>query len=156
MTNEEDAIVDPTPTSKSPPSHEKGSRVTEITQLYEDALQHYSKVNTTTTLPMPQLVYAEACLKISRFLMTVYLNNGWNEGLLSKIVQHYYTQEKKTTKIGRFMSVSELVKYKDSGITRYSIAKWVTKVWMIDLDDMPLIDQVNTKEEKKRTELTFL
>lgn len=146
MTNEDDAIVDPTPTNTTitPPNEESKKPltiVTEITDMYEDLLQIYIKVNSTTSIPIPKLVFAEACLKISRFLMIIFLNGGWNDTLLTKIVQSS-PSDSILKREGRFMSVSDLVKCKGSGLTRFSIAKWITKIWIMDVDDMPMIDQV--------------
>ena len=59
----------------------------EISNMYEELVQSYIKVNTSTNIPIPKLVLAEACLKIARFLMTVFLNGGWNDDLISQIVQ---------------------------------------------------------------------
>lgn len=111
--------------------------------MYEDLLQIYVKVNTTTSIPIPKLVFAEACLKISRFLMIIFLNGGWNDTLLTKIVQSS-PSESILKREGRFMSVSDLIKCKGSGLTRFSIAKWITKIWIMDVDDMPMIDQVRS------------
>lgn len=109
--------------------------------MYEDLLQTYVKVNSTTSIPIPKLVFAEACLKISRFLMIIFLNGGWNDTLLTKIVQTS-PSESILKREGRFMSVADLVKCKGSGLSRFSIAKWITKIWIMDVDDMPMIDQV--------------
>lgn len=107
--------------------------------MYEDLLQTYAKVNTTTSIPIPKLVYAEACLKIARFLTTVFCNGGWNESVLNKIVQ----PDNKPVPGRRFMTTADLVKCKGSGLSRFSIAKWVTKVWTMDMDDLLMIDQIN-------------
>lgn len=134
----------PTPTTTTPPNEESKKPltiVTEITNMYEDLLQTYAKVNSTTSIPIPKLVFAEACLKISRFLMIIFLNGGWNDTLLTKIVQTS-PSESILKREGRFMSVSDLVKCKGSGLSRFSIAKWITKIWIMDVDDMPMIDQV--------------
>ncbi|KAL7320454.1 hypothetical protein PS15m_000343 [Mucor circinelloides] len=147
LTNEDDAIADPTPTNTTitPPNEESKKPltiVTEITDMYEDLLQIYIKVNSTTSIPIPKLVFAEACLKISRFLMIIFLNGGWSDTLLTKIVQSS-PSDSILKREGRFMSVSDLVKCKGSGLTRFSIAKWITKIWIMDVDDMPMIDQIN-------------
>lgn len=148
LTNEEDAVVDPTPSSVTPPITEIGAKnpatiVNEITEMYEDALQTYVKVSTTTNIPIPKLIFAEACLKIARFLTTVFLNGGWSDTVLTKIVQQSSCDDWPKKREGRFMSVPDLVSCKGSGLTRFSIAKWVTKIWTMDLDDLIMIDQVS-------------
>lgn len=109
--------------------------------MYEDVVQTYAKVGTTTNIPMPSLVFAEACLKLSRFLVLVFLNNGWNDTVLAKVV-HADMGELSQRK-EKFLTMSDLVKCKDSGITRYSIAKYVTKVWTVDVDELSMMDQIN-------------
>ncbi|KAI8343814.1 TRAPP II complex [Blakeslea trispora] len=142
VNHEEDEASDPTATAapiqepKQPPS----TLVSEITNMYEELVQSYIKVNTSTNIPIPKLVLAEACLKIARFLMTVFLNGGWNDDLVSRIVQSPTIQVKRNT---RFMTMSELAKYKGSEIPRFSIANWVSKLWTMDMRDMIIIDQIN-------------
>ncbi|KAI8078551.1 TRAPP II complex [Thamnidium elegans] len=131
----EQELEDPIPSSKKPT---KKSIVTEITDMYQEILELYSKVGSTTSIPIPKLVYAEACLKISRFLTTVFLSGGWSDQVLNKIVQPDFNTEKR-----QFMTLSDLLKCKGSDITRFSIAKWVTKIWSMDMDDLLMIDQIN-------------
>ncbi|KAI8075820.1 TRAPP II complex [Gilbertella persicaria] len=128
---------DPTPSTIVKP---ETTLVTEITQLYEDLVQSYIKVNSTTNIPIPKLVLAESCLKIARFLMSVFLNGGWNDSLLTRIVQSPTLQVTRET---RFISMAELVKYKGSGIARFTIANWVSKLWTMDMHNMNMMDQIN-------------
>jgi hypothetical protein len=111
--------------------------------MYEDVLQTYMKVHSTTSIPIPKLVFAEACLKIARFLTTVFLNGGWSDAVLTKVVQQSGSNEPSKKRDSRFLSMGDLVKCKGSGLTRFSIAKWVTKIWTMDLDDLVMIDQVS-------------
>lgn len=140
---EEDAassIADPTPSKLAP----KKSLVTEITDMYEDLLQQYTKVGSTTSIPMPKLIYAEACLKIARFLTTVYVNGGWNDKVLNKIVLQQPSADEKPKEGKSFVTTADLLKYKSSGLTRFSIAKWVTKIWTIDVDhDLITMDGIH-------------
>lgn len=110
--------------------------------MYEDAVQTYLRVNSSTNIPIPSLVFAEACLKISRFLTLVFLNNGWSDAVLAKVVYADMT-DLKNQRNDRFLTMSELVKCKNSGIARYSIAKYVTKIWLVDIDELSMMDQVN-------------
>ncbi|KAI8647021.1 TRAPP II complex [Parasitella parasitica] len=147
LTTEDDAVADPTPTTTTaaPPNEEANKLpiiVNEIIEMYDDLLLSYAKVNSTASIPIPKLIFAEACLKISRFLMIIYLNGGWDKDLLTKIVQTPPSQS--LLKRGaQLESTSDLEKYKGSGITRFFIAKWITKVWIMNIDDMSLIDQIN-------------
>jgi hypothetical protein len=148
LTNEEDPVVDPTPSTTATKEVEikkSSTIVTEITDMYEDILQIYMKVHSTTSIPIPKLVLAEACLKISRFLTTVFLNGGWSDTVLTKVVQQSCSNDPARKRESRFLSVADLVKCKGSGLTRFSIAKWVTKIWTMDLDDLVMIDQVSIR-----------
>jgi hypothetical protein len=109
--------------------------------MYESVMVNYNKVNSTTTIPMPRVVFAESCLKIARFLMIVYLHGGWQDSILQKIIQSDMTNPVKLNG-DRFINTEDLVKCKESGIQRFAIAKWITKIWTIDVNDMALIDQV--------------
>lgn len=132
------SIADPTP-SKLPP---KKSLFTEITDMYEELLQMYTKVGSTTSIPMPKLIYAEACLKIARFLTTVFLNGGWNDKVLNIIVLQQTEEKPKEGK--SFMTTADLLQYKSSGLTRFSIAKWVTKIWTLNVDqDLITVDGIH-------------
>ncbi|KAG1052966.1 hypothetical protein G6F43_004920 [Rhizopus delemar] len=141
------AAITSTHTSKPPPNSDKigldnqKSILSEITEMYEDVVQTYAKVGTTTNIPMPSLVFAEACLKLSRFLVLVFLNNGWNDTVLAKVV--HADMGDLSQRKEKFLTMSDLVKCKDSGITRYSIAKYVTKVWTVDVDELSMMDQIN-------------
>lgn len=106
--------------------------------MYEGLLETYAKVGSTTSIPIPKLVYVEAHIKISRFLTTVFLHGGWNEGVIHKIVQPDFKLENR-----RFMMTADLLKHKGSGIPRFDIAKWITKIWSINIDDLLIIDQIN-------------
>lgn len=110
--------------------------------MYEEIVQTYLKVGTTTNIPMPGLVFAESCLKLSRFLVLVFLNNGWSDTVLAKIV-HADMSDLRLQRKDKFLTMSDLVKCKDSGITRYSIATYVTKIWKVDIDELSMMDQVN-------------
>ncbi|CEI86846.1 hypothetical protein RMCBS344292_01273 [Rhizopus microsporus] len=138
----------PQDTNRPPPISDKTgvenqkSVFSEITEMYEDVVQTYLKVNSSTNIPIPSLVFAEACLKISRFLTLVFLNNGWSDAVLAKAVYADMT-DLKNQRNDRFLTMSELVKCKNSGIARYSIAKYVTKIWLVDIDELSMMDQVN-------------
>ncbi|KAI7900256.1 TRAPP II complex [Cokeromyces recurvatus] len=147
IVNEENSTMDSKPASVAE-NEDKNSKtiVTEITEMYEELIQIYEKVNTTTNIPLPKLVYAEASLKIARFLTAIFLNGGWNDTILTNIIQHptldvFKNSTKKRE--NRFMTAEDLVKYKGSEIPRFSIAKWVTRVWSMSLDNMIIMDQIN-------------
>ncbi|RCI06824.1 hypothetical protein CU098_013039 [Rhizopus stolonifer] len=147
--NTSDEIAAPSiDTSKPPPISDKTglenqkSILSEITEMYEEIVQTYLKVGTTTNIPMPGLVFAESCLKLSRFLVLVFLNNGWSDTVLAKIV-HADMSDLRLQRKDKFLTMSDLVKCKDSGITRYSIATYVTKIWKVDIDELSMMDQVN-------------
>ncbi|KAI8972379.1 TRAPP II complex [Pilobolus umbonatus] len=118
------------------PSH---SLVNEVMEMYERILLNYQKVNTTTTLPLPKLVYIEACFKMARFLTVVLLSNGWNDKVLTKIIR----LDPIPTREGRWMTMKDLITYKQSPIQRSVVSQWITKIWTIELDDLSLMDQVN-------------
>lgn len=112
-------------------------------ERYNTLLQHYSKVSTTSAIPMPSLIYAEACVKVARFLQTVYANNGWSDRVLSLLVQGKVVPDDKPKDTGGgFISIATLTERKSSGIARSDISNWVTRIWNMPLDDLSLLDQV--------------
>ncbi|KAI9279379.1 TRAPP II complex [Sporodiniella umbellata] len=136
-------INKPQPISDKTGIENQKSILSEITEMYEDVVQTYLKVETNTNIPVPNLVFAESCLKLSRFLVIVFLNNGWSDAVLAKIV-HADMSDLKKHREDKFMTISDLVKCKDCSITRYSIATYVTKIWKVDMDDLSIMDQINT------------
>lgn len=127
------------PTSETPPPLQPKSTVQQVIERYAELVQHYTKVSTTSNVPMPSLIYAETCIKMGRFLLTVYVNGGWSDKVLSLLIQGKLQD---TERKSRFLTLEEMNTYKESGIARHEIAEWVTKVWAVPLDEMPLLDQV--------------
>lgn len=89
---------------------------------------------------MPDLVYAESCLKIARVLKTAYLNGGWDERVMTLIVQGKISEEEKEGESRN--DTAPRTPIKKSGIPRHDIAEWVTKIWEIRLDELALLDQI--------------
>lgn len=101
----------------------------------------------TANFSVPDLVYAETCLKIARVLTTAYLNNGWNEHTLSLIIEGKVEEKEGLEKLKHegstsFITTKDLLQFKKSGIPRHDIAEWVTKVWEIHMNDLALLDQI--------------
>lgn len=116
-----------------------------IVETYAKVISNYSRVATTANFPVPDLVFAESCLKISRVLTTAYLNDGWNECTMSLLLHGKLRQDESKLKSESipFLSTHDLVSYKASGIPRYDIADWVTKIWEIQIDELSLLDQIH-------------
>ncbi|GAA5816543.1 hypothetical protein MFLAVUS_010073 [Mucor flavus] len=123
------------------------STLTVIVETYSKIVTNYSRVALTANFPVPDLVYAESCLKVSRVLTTAYLNNGWNESTMTLLVHGKLRQDEneKTFKSDStpFLSITELASYKKSGLPRHDIAEWVTKIWEIHISELALLDQIN-------------
>ena len=102
-------------------------------------------MSVTSNFPVPDLVYAETCLKMARVLTTAYLNHGWNEKTLANIIAGKVHENEDIEKINTespSLSIKGLVHLKKSGIPRHDIAEWVTKVWDIHIGDLALLDQI--------------
>ncbi|KAG0167730.1 hypothetical protein DFQ30_005723 [Apophysomyces sp. BC1015] len=100
------------------------STITEVVEQYTLVIQHYIKVNTTSGIPLPGLVYAEACAKASRFLLTVQMNGGWSDHVLSLLVQGKI-QDTSNDKYQPRMPTGNPLTCVKSGIRSYEIAEWV-------------------------------
>lgn len=124
----------------------KGGSLSVVLDQYSKIISYYSKVFLTANFGVPDLVYAETCLKLARVLTTAYLNNGWNDKTVQLLLQGRLHD--KSMKHGKDILVSSqaLMAYKASGIPRYQIAEWVTKIWEINLNHLVLLDQVNRNE----------
>jgi hypothetical protein len=127
----------------------QGSRstLTVVVKTYANIIQTYSRVSLTASFPVPDLVYAESCLKIARALATAYLNGGWNDLTMSliiqgKLIENEQKQGQVKSKSNTFISTKDMVKLKKRGIVRYDMAQWVTKMWEIHMDELALLDQV--------------
>ena len=121
------------------------STISEVIQRYETLIQHYAKISTTSSIPMPSLIYAETSIKMARFLLTIYANDGWSDKVLNLLIQGKLTDDTSADALigpQRFMTIEDTVKHKESGIPRHEISQWVTKAWTARLDDLSLVDQV--------------
>lgn len=141
------------------------SSFTEVIDQYTALLQYYNKVHTTSAIPLPGLVYAEACIKVSRLLLTVYINKGWSDQVLALVVQGKLSASAETnesqhtanstptpnapaTTQSSILPSASPPKPKQStsvSISRYEIAEWVMRIWSIQLDQLPLLDQVTVE-----------
>jgi hypothetical protein len=92
---------------------------------------------------MPAVIYGEACLKIACFLATIYLSGKeqMDSEFLSNIIS-----KKNVIQQGRIAVMRDLIKSKASKIPRFSIAKWLSKIWLIELNEMSLVDQVRNRK----------
>lgn len=133
--------TDPSPTTLL---DDTTSTVAQVLQRYTALLDYYDKVSTTSSIPMPTLIYAETLVKMARFMLTVYANKGWSDHTLSLLVQGKLSSEDNGILTGpqRFISIEDMMRYKESGIPRHDIAEWATKIWVVQLDDLSLLDQV--------------
>jgi hypothetical protein len=120
------------------------STLSVVAENYANIIKNYSRVSLTASFPVPDLVYAESCLKIARALATAYLNNGWNDRTMALIVQGKLVEdeEEMKSKSNTSISTKDMAKLKKCGIVRYEIAQWVTKVWDIHIDELAILDQV--------------
>ncbi|KAI7903009.1 TRAPP II complex [Cokeromyces recurvatus] len=110
-----------------------------IMDQYLTILRNYASVGITASFPVPDIVYIEACLKISRLLTTVYLNHGWDQSTFNLLIQGKLTKDKNIT-----LSFLENTRYsKLCGITRYQISEFVTKVWNVHIHELPLFNQIH-------------
>lgn len=137
--------------SPPPPTESSGPRstLTVVTDQYTTIIKNYQHTSLTANFSVPDLVYAEACLKIARLLSTAFLNQGWNDQTMALLVQGKLIEneddelQKKKSESFVFLSANDMVQFKSSGIPRYRIADWVTKVWGIYIDELALLDQVS-------------
>lgn len=140
-----DAFTLPTPVILGP-----RSTLTVVAENYANIIKYYLRVSLTASFPVPDLVYAESCLKIARALTTAYLNSGWNDRTVLLIVQGKLTEDERekdeTSKRKKGeckkSSIKDMEAFKKSGVLRYEIAQWITKVWEIQIDELALLDQV--------------
>jgi len=139
--------------TSSPSLESRGPRstLTVVTDQYTTIIKNYQHTYLTASFSAPDLVYAEACLKAARLLSTAFLNQGWNDQTMGLLVQGKLSENeedlrKKKSESHVFLSTDDMVRFKSSGIPRYRIAEWVTKVWGIHMNELALLDQVNDHE----------
>ncbi|CAO3597656.1 unnamed protein product [Absidia cylindrospora] len=134
------------------------SSFTDMIDQYTALIQYYNKVHTTSSIPMPGLVYAEACMKVSRLLLTVYVNKGWNDQVLALVVQGKISSSSSSevnaihppppstpTPLRDDTNASPLRSKPSTpvSIPKYEISEWVMRMWSTKLDQLPLLDQIN-------------
>ncbi|GAN03919.1 hypercellular protein [Mucor ambiguus] len=141
--NSESLTSSPLSESRGPPS-----TLTVVTDQYTTIIKNYQHTYLTANFAVPDLVYTEACLKIARLLSTAFLNQGWNDRTMGLLVQGKLSENeqdelrKKKSESYVFLSANDMIRFKSSGIPRYRIAEWVTKVWAIHMDELALLDQI--------------
>ncbi|RCH96060.1 hypothetical protein CU098_003187, partial [Rhizopus stolonifer] len=130
-----DSVVDDTIEFPPTPTTAKGPRSTlhVLAEHYGLLIHNYSRVMLTASFPVPDVVFAEACMKIARILTTAYLNDGWNHETITLIVQGQLHHGILTQ--GQFKQ--------GSGVSRSDIGEWVTKIWEIQLEHLALLDQIS-------------
>lgn len=124
------------------------SSVVEIPQKYESVMQKYAKVSSTSALPLPTLVYVEACLKVARFLLTVAMNGGWNDKVVALLVQGKLTAE--ATEDTDEHRAFDPVLLKQSTVSRLSIAEWTMRGAGNHMQDLPAMDQVRRSLKSRK------
>ncbi|KAI8576610.1 hypothetical protein K450DRAFT_255841 [Umbelopsis ramanniana AG] len=134
---------EPSEQSSSTPSNSGlPSSIVEIPQKYESVMQKYAKVPSTSVLPLPTLVYVEACIKVARFLLTVAMNGGWNDKVVALLVQGKLTSGVAENEQEGDHMVMDPKMLKDSGVTRLSIAEWTMRAAGNHMRDIPVMDQI--------------
>jgi hypothetical protein len=128
--------------SSTPANSGLTSSVVEIPQKYESIMQKYAKVSSTSILPLPTLVYVEACLKVARFLLTIAMNGGWNDKVVALLVQGKLTAQASESEDDNGQIVLDPKLLKESGVTRLSIAEWTMRAAGSHMQDIPIMDQV--------------
>lgn len=124
------------------------STLTVLTDQYTTIIKNYQHTYLTANFAVPDLVYAEACLKMARLLSTAFSNQGWNEHTMGLLVRGKLSEDEQdafgkrnTSESHVFSSANDMMRYKRSGIPRYSIAAWVTNIWAIHMSELALLDQ---------------
>ncbi|KAI8063251.1 TRAPP II complex [Gongronella butleri] len=111
------------------------STFTELLDQYTALIHYYGKVHTTSAMPLPGLIYAEACIKLARLLLTTWLHNGWNDHVLTLVVQGKLAEDEK--------DIASLKPAANYPMPRFEIAEWVMRIWSVPLNTLPLLDQIN-------------
>lgn len=136
--------------TSSPASESQGPRstLTVVTDQYRAIIKNYQHTYLTANFSVPDLVYAEACLKMARLLSTAFLNQGWSDLTMGLLVQGKLSEHeedelrKKKSESHMFLSANDMIRFKSSGIPRFRIAEWVTRIWRIHMNELALLDQV--------------
>ncbi|CAO3627480.1 unnamed protein product [Cunninghamella blakesleeana] len=170
-----DTSTSPPPTSSSIPSKPQIA-VTDILNQYSTILSYYSKeiykassmqikrkldINdkriqgSSITSDYYSLIYSEACLKVSRFLLTIYNSGKWDKETLYLLLRG--TVSKSSLPLSPRgslpdtpVSMSHLDKYNHSSyynqtffkVERVDINMWTTKIWESHIDRLSTIDQI--------------
>ncbi|ORZ07834.1 TRAPP II complex [Absidia repens] len=174
---------------ETPSAPESTLTVSFVLDQYNTLLHYYSgNIGNATGSPMKytadddnsiptaaaNLIYAEACIKVARFLLTVYLN-----GNLDTTARYLLVCGTITSPFGQFPSASsassplpspslpetpvsmthnatpnnqqKTVSPVNCNIERWDIGLWATRVWEASLGNLTVIDQIHLM-----TEMTFI
>ncbi|KAI8888053.1 hypothetical protein K501DRAFT_330098 [Backusella circina FSU 941] len=124
--------------SKDPAQQDK-TIIETVVDLYEHITYYYLLVDTSASKPIPAVIYSESCLKIARFLSMIFLSGKEqvdNDILFNIIHKRDFIRQ------GKIATIRDLIKCKASKIPRFSIAKWISKIWLIELNEMSLVEQI--------------
>lgn len=115
--------------------------------------------NMTGSATVASLVYAEACLKVARFLLTVYLNGKLDSHTLSLLMRGVITPSSSSspsspspspppslpaTPISLTHPQHHLGSQDKCGVERWDVGLWVTRVWEATVSNLTVIDQVTS------------
>ncbi|KAI8881361.1 Trs120-domain-containing protein [Backusella circina FSU 941] len=104
------------------------SILTIVSERYEKILRYYDE---------NPLIYSEACLRISRFLMTIYLNRGCHEVTFELLTRGKLKSNKRLSK---FFMVDQ--KKKSLNLTKIMISGWLSRAWHV-YEDLGLLEKIH-------------
>lgn len=116
--------------------------------------------NMTGNATVTSLMYAEACLKVARFLLTVYLNGKLDSHALSLLMRGVITSSPSSsppsspppslpaTPISLTHPQHQLGPQDESGVERWDVGLWTTRVWESTVSNLTVIDQVSSTMHK--------
>ncbi|KAI8337994.1 TRAPP II complex [Chlamydoabsidia padenii] len=138
-----------------------------VLEQYNFVLHYYAKEfnSTTTYKPMDDvpnndgyvanmtgsasiscLLYAEACLKMARFLLTVYLNGKLDNHALFLLMHGVTTSSLAPSSSLPATPISMTYSQQTPGtneIERWDIGVWTTRVWEASVSNLTVIDQIH-------------
>ncbi|RUS24192.1 transport protein Trs120 or TRAPPC9 TRAPP II complex subunit-domain-containing protein [Jimgerdemannia flammicorona] len=132
---------------QAPPPNSPKPTLVDIPEKYFTILSYYAKNTSSQSTPTPPIIYIEGCLKVARFLATVYRCGGWGDKTLGMLTQGKVLESNNNDMAdGINVTASkweQSLKSKNSGVLKYDIAGWVMRAWTAQVENLSTTDQIH-------------
>ncbi|KAI8980967.1 transport protein Trs120 or TRAPPC9 TRAPP II complex subunit-domain-containing protein [Pilobolus umbonatus] len=113
-----------------------------LIDYYKVLIHNYTMVSTTSAFPTPDIIFSEACLRISRFMVAIYSCKGWNHDAVDLLMQGKMMSETYMNELKQRFTNRQFGQQKKGITYRHEIVQYVNRSWKIEMNDISLLDNI--------------